>query len=161
LASRRNLSHKGRSGRYEKRTQGTCLIDGPLLRHPFVIRLGRRHAWIHSRPARRAILGICILTFTTLYRQSFNLNVFAVYNTLVSGVPLAERTANDDRSKGCHGVGLRIHPSVPARASTSYESIWLVTPVTERRFRMCNAHVVNMVQKTSSHESDRSSLVVS
>jgi len=65
------------------------VIDGPLLRHPFVIRWGRLRAWIHSRTARRAILGICILTLTTLYRQSFNLNVLAVYTTLVSGVPLA------------------------------------------------------------------------
>jgi hypothetical protein len=52
--------------------------------------------------------------------------------------------------RSCHGVGLRIHPSVPARASTSYESIWLVTPVTERRSHMCNTHVVNMVRETVS-----------
>ena len=32
------------------------MIDGQLLRHPCVIRLGRLRAWIHSRPARRAIL---------------------------------------------------------------------------------------------------------
>src|ERR1035441_3185764 len=56
LASRRNLSHKGRSGTYAKRKQGTCVIDGQLLRHPCVIRLGRSRAWIHSRTSRRAIL---------------------------------------------------------------------------------------------------------
>src|ERR1019366_3889989 len=59
LASRCNLSHKGRSGTYGKRKQGTCVIDGPLLRHPCVIRLGRLRAWIHSRTSRRAILRSC------------------------------------------------------------------------------------------------------
>jgi hypothetical protein len=57
---------------------------------------------------RSPVLGICILTLTTLYKKSFNLNVLAVHTTLVSGVPLAERTVHDDRSKGCHGVGLRM-----------------------------------------------------
>ena len=56
LASRCNLSHRGRSRTYGKRKQETCVIDGKLLRHPCVIRLGRLRAWIHSRTSRRAIL---------------------------------------------------------------------------------------------------------
>ena len=62
LASRCNLSHKGRSGRSAKRkhgtwVQGTCVIDGPLLLHPCIIRLRRLRAWIHSRPRRAILLG--------------------------------------------------------------------------------------------------------
>jgi hypothetical protein len=51
LASRRNLSHKWRSGRYEKRTQETWVIDGPLLRHPCVIRLGRLRVGFVAAPS--------------------------------------------------------------------------------------------------------------
>jgi hypothetical protein len=38
---------------------------------------------------RSPVLGICILTLTTLYKKSFSLNALAVYTTLVSGVLLA------------------------------------------------------------------------
>jgi hypothetical protein len=41
---------------------------------------------------RSPVLGICILTLTTLYRQSFSLNALAVYTTLVSEVSLGRGT---------------------------------------------------------------------
>jgi hypothetical protein len=34
---------------------------------------------------RSPVLGICILTLTTLYKKSFSLNALPVYTTLVSG----------------------------------------------------------------------------
>jgi len=75
---------------------------------------------------RSPVLGICILTLTTLYRHSFNLNAVTVYTTLVSGGRLSTGRYTGTINRFFDGLAGRDNANVylpfPGQPDTSYEA---------------------------------------